>query len=219
MKKKQNLYWLAESAVMIALAAVLEFISKQFIPELPWGGQITIVAMLPVILVAWKYGIGRGILTAFAYSFVQMALGANSISGMIMPSSDDYLGSVGKVILMLLLDYIVAFTVLGFASMYKKVIKKSAPSFALGAFTVIMLRYICHICSGYILFSSWAEWFFSQDVVASWGMPILEKFSGNTLSIIYSIIYNGLFIVPEAIFTTIAAAIVGNIPQIMKVRK
>ena len=49
--KKKNLYWLVESAVMIALAAVLELVAKMIIPELPFGGQVTIVSMLPVILV------------------------------------------------------------------------------------------------------------------------------------------------------------------------
>ena len=40
--KKKNLYWLVESAVMIALAAVLELVAKMIIPEMPFGGQVTI---------------------------------------------------------------------------------------------------------------------------------------------------------------------------------
>ena len=63
--KKKNLYWLVESAVMIALAAVLELVAKMVIPEMPFGGQVTIVSMLPVVLVGWKYGIGKGLLTGF----------------------------------------------------------------------------------------------------------------------------------------------------------
>ena len=57
--KEKNLYWLVESAVMIALAAVLELVAKLIIPEMPFGGQVTIVSMLPVVLVGWKYGIGN----------------------------------------------------------------------------------------------------------------------------------------------------------------
>ena len=121
--KKKNLYWLVESAVMIALAAVLELVAKMVIPEMPFGGQVTIVSMLPVVLVGWKYGIGNGLVTGFIYSLVQMALGVKTISSLILPASDDYLGGVGNVVLMFLFDYIVAFTVLGLGAIYKNKIK------------------------------------------------------------------------------------------------
>lgn len=218
MKNKKNLYWLVESAVMIALAAVLEWASKMIIPEMPFGGQITIVSMLPVILVGWKYGVGKGLVTGLIYSFVQMALGVKTISAMIMPTSEDYLGSIGNVVLMFIFDYILAYTVLGLGAIYKKVIKKNSLSLALGAFTVISLRYICHIVSGYILFGAWAEWFFTQEGFYSWGVTILSTFSGNALSLIYSIIYNGFYMIPEIIITTIVAAVVGRIPHITKIR-
>ncbi len=216
--KKKNLYWLVESAVMIALAAVLEWVSKMIIPEMPFGGQITIVSMLPVVLVGWKYGIGKGLITGGVYSLVQMALGVKTISAMILPSSDDYLGSVGNIILMFIFDYILAYTVLGLAAMYKKVIKNDAVSLPLGAFTVLLLRYICHIVSGYILFGAWAEWFFSQEGFYAWGEVILNTFSGNALSLVYSIIYNAFYMVPEIIITTIVAVVVSKIPQITKIK-
>lgn len=216
--KKKNMYWLVESAVMIALAVVLEIVAKMVIPEMPFGGQVTIVSMLPVVLVGWKYGIGKGLVTGMVYSFVQMALGAKAISAMIMPASEDYLGSIGNVILMFLFDYFLAFTVLGMSSIYKKVINNNSVSLALGALTVLFMRYICHIVSGYILFGAWAEWFFSQDGFYSWGQTILNTFNGNALSLIYSIIYNGFYMIPEIIITTIVAAIVGKIPQLTKVK-
>ena len=219
MKKKLNLYWIAESSVMIALGVVLELVTKMIIPGFPFGGQITLLGMLPVILVAWKYGILKGLITGFAYALVEMALG---LSGTILPAftptDDNYLG-LGNAILMLFLDYVVAFTVLGLSSMYKKVIKKNWLSLALGAFTVILLRYLTHIVSGYILYGAWAEWFFSKEGFYSWGQTILTKYSGKMLSLIYSIVYNGLYMIPELIATTIVAAIIGNIPQITKIRK
>ena len=218
MKKKLNLYWLAESAVMIALAVVLELVAKMIIPEMPFGGQVTIVSMLPVILVGWKYGIAKGLITGFAYSLIEMLMGMKTVTAAFLPQDQDGLGITGA-ILMLLLDYIVAFTVLGLGSMYKKTIKKNWLSLALGAFTVILLRYIAHIVSGYILYGAWAEWFFSQEGFYAWGQTILTKYSGKMLSLIYSIIYNGFFMIPELIATTIVAAIIGNIPQITKIRK
>ena len=218
MKNKKNLYWLAESAIMIALAAVLELVSKSIIPELTFGGQITIVSMLPVVLVAWKYGMGKGLVTAFVYSLVQMVMGVSTISKLIMPSSDEYLGNLLNIILMFVFDYILAYTVLGLAAMYRKAIKKDYLSLALGALTVLALRYVCHIISGYILFGAWAEWFFTQDGFYSWGATIMNTFSGNALSLIYSIIYNGFYMIPESIITTLVAIVVGKIPQITKTK-
>ncbi len=217
--KKNNLYWLVESAVMIALAAVLELVAKMVIPEMPFGGQVTIVSMLPVVLVGWKYGLSKGLVTGFVYSLVQMALGVKTISSLIMPASEDYLGSLDNVVLMFILDYIVAYTVLGLGAMYKKKINNNCVSLALGAFTVLSLRYISHILSGYILYGAWAEWFFSQDGFYAWGATILETFSGNALSLVYSIIYNGFYMIPEIIITTVVATIIGKIPQITNIKK
>lgn len=216
--KKKNLYWLAESAVMIALAAVLELIAKMIIPEMAFGGQITIVSMLPVVLVGWKYGIGKGLVTGFVYSLVQIILGVKTVSALVMPASDEYLGSLKNVVLMFLLDYIIAYSVLGLGAMYKKVIKNNSASLALGAFTVLLFRYISHIASGYILYGMWAEWFFTQDGFYSWGQTIVNTFSGNALSFVYSVIYNGFYMIPEIIITTAVAVVVGKIPQITKTK-
>jgi thiamine transporter len=216
--KKKNLYWLVESAVMIALAAVLELVAKMVIPEMPFGGQVTIVSMLPVVLVGWKYGVGKGLVTGFVYSLVQMALGVKTISSLIMPASEDYLGSIGNVVLMFIFDYIVAYTVLGLGALYKNKIKNNSLSLALGAFTALLLRYASHIISGYILYGAWAEWFFTQEGFYSWGQTIMNTYSGNALSLVYSIIYNGFYMIPEIIITTIVATIIGKIPQIIKTK-
>lgn len=216
--KKKNLYWLVESAVMIALAAVLELVAKMIIPEMPFGGQVTIVSMLPVVLVGWKYGIGKGIITGFVYSLVQMALGVKTISSLILPASDDYLGGIGNIILMFIFDYIVAYTVLGLGAIFKNKITNNSISLSLGAFTVLSLRYISHIISGYILYGAWAEWFFTQDGFYSWGQTIMNTYTGNALSLVYSIVYNGFYMIPEIIITTVVAVIIGKIPQITKIK-
>ena len=216
--KKKNLYWLVESAVMIALAAVLELVAKMIIPEMPFGGQVTIVSMLPVVLVGWKYGISKGLVTGFVYSLVQIALGVKTISALILPASDDYLGSVGKIILMFIFDYIIAYTVLGLGALFKNKIKNNSISLSVGAFTALTFRYISHIVSGFILYGAWAEWFFTQEGFYSWGETIMNTFTGNGLSLIYSIIYNGFYMIPEIIITTIVAMIIGKIPQITKTK-
>ena len=48
---------LTESAMLLSVAIVLEFISKMFIPEMPFGGQVTFVSMLPVVLISYRHGV------------------------------------------------------------------------------------------------------------------------------------------------------------------
>ena len=83
-----------------------------------------------------------------------------------------------------------------------------------GSLVAVFARYIAHIFSGFILYSAWAEWFFTQDGFPAWGQKILETFSGNTLATVYSIIYNGTYMIPEIIITAIVACFVVRIPQI-----
>jgi thiamine transporter len=73
----------------------------------------------------------------------------------------------------------------------------------------LSLRYIVHIISGTVFFGSWAEWFFSQEGFYSVGEKILSSFSGNTLALIYSAFYNGLYMIPEIIMTAVAAFFIG----------
>ena len=216
--KKKNLNWLVESAIMIALALVLEFVAKMFVPEMPFGGQVTLASMFPIVLVGWKYGLGKGLVTGFVYSIAEMLVGVKTISALMMPTSEDYLGSLTNVVLMFLFDYIIAFTVLGLGAIYKKSIKNNSVSLGIGAFTVVFLRYVSHIVSGYILYGAWAEWFFTQEGFYAWGQKIMETFSGNSLSLVYSIIYNGMYMIPEIIITTIVSFIIGKVPQITKTK-
>ncbi len=216
--------WIAESAIMIALAVVLEFISKMLIPKLPFGGSVTIVSMLPVIFVCWKYGIKKGLVTSFVYSLVEVVMGlfSGTITAAFLPVDEDGLG-VKKAILMLVLDYILAFSVLGLSAMFKKVIKKNWLSLALGAFVVIFLRYLSHTISGFILYGAWAEWFFT-DTESGWGTQLGIKIfnalkdNSKTLAFVYSVVYNGLYMIPEMIITPIVAAIIGKIDKITSVK-
>lgn len=211
-ENKKRIEAITLSAIMLAFAlsisaicAVLPFLN------LPFGGGFTIASMLPIILIAYMYGTKWGILTAFVYSMLQMLLGFNTVSAFFLPGDSQMLW--WKAVLVLFIDYVVAYTVLGFGGVFRKKfeIKKAL---VLGSIFAIALRYIAHIISGAIFFGAWAEWFFTQEGFYAWGEKILEIFSGNGLALIYSIIYNGTYMIPEIIITAIAAALIVRIPQI-----
>ena len=205
---------LTESAMLLAIAIVLELAAKILIPEMPFGGQITIVSMLPVVLISYRHGMKWGFVAAFTYALLEMALGAKTVSAAFLPG---YFGDgrmVLNAILMCSLDYVAAFTVLGLGGIFRDRIQNRPKALACGALVALAARYICHILSGYILFSSYAEWFFTQDGFPAWGLQLVEALSPTALGITYSIVYNGMYMIPEIIFTFLAALALGKIPQI-----
>ena len=119
----------------------------------------------------------------------------------------------------LIIDYLVAYTLLGFGGAFRKVIKNKALALTLGVVLALSLRYIAHIVSGYIFYGAWAEWFFSQENFYAIGGWILEHFSGNALAVIYSIFYNGLYMIPEIVITALAAIPVSRITEIKLLEK
>ena len=204
---------ITESAMCLAMALVLELVSKAFIPEMPFGGQVTLVSMLPVVLISYRHGVRWGLVTGVCYALLEMALGARTVTAAFQPG---YFGD-GVLLLnalaMCLLDYLLAFTVLGLGGIFRGRLKKPGWELMLGAVVALCCRYLVHILSGYILFSGWAEWFFTQDGFPAWGAVLVERLSPNALAFAYSLIYNGTYMVPEIILTAATALLMGRVPQ------
>ncbi len=178
---------LTTSAIMIALATVLAWVSK-IIPS-PWlqGGQITIASMVPVIIISIMFNAKWGLLGAFAYSLIQMLM------GFYPPPTPTF----GYFLLVVLLDYVIAFGVLGLAGTFYRMIGKKVWAIPVSGAIVTFLRYICHILSGMLIWSSNA--------------------SEGQGALIYSVSYNGGYMIPEIIITTIVLALLGGfIKKIIK---
>lgn len=206
---------LTESAMLIALAVVLEVVGRTVIPPMPFGGQLTIVSMLPIVLVSYRHGVRWGLVTGLCYSLVQMALGADTVTAAFQPGYFGDGAMIGRAVVMCLMDYILAYTALGLGGLFRDRIRKPGVSLMCGSLVALGGRYLCHILSGYILFSGWAEWFFTQDGFPAWGANLVDSLTPGVLGWVYSIVYNGLYMVPEMILTAIAALLVAKIPQIV----
>ncbi len=196
-KMNRKVQRMTVSGIMLALATVLSFVT---VYRLPYGGGITLLSMLPLVMLGYMYGKSWGLLCGFAYGIIQAILGAAMSSAF----AGQKLLSVAGI---LLLDYIVAFSVLGLAGMFKGFVKNHTVAFAAGTFVATLLRYAAHIASGAIFFGSYAEWFFTQETTAAFGPEMLEKYSGTALFVVYSLIYNGTYMVPEIILTTVFAVV------------
>ncbi len=207
---------ITESAMLLALAIILELVAKMFIPEQPFGGQITLVSMLPVVLISYRHGVKWGFLASAGYAIIEMMLGMKNVSAAFLPG---YFGDgtmIFNAILMCLMDYVVAFGVLGMGGVFRNRIQKPGISLMCGSLVALGARYLAHIVSGYILFSEYAVSFFTEDGFPAWGAQLVESLSPQALGIMYSVVYNGMFMIPEIILTAAMSLVIARIPGIVK---
>ena len=96
------------------------------------------------------------------------------------------------VVACILIDYIAAFTVLGIAGIFRE---KGTWGILGGIALAIALRYTCHVISGGTVFSIWCEW------DSAW---------------VYSLCYNGAYLLPEGILTLLGTWGILRIPSASK---
>ena len=205
---------LTESAMLMALAVVLELVGKMVIPPMPFGGQLTLVSMMPIVLISYRHGVRWGLVAGFGYALVQMALGAGTVTAAFQPG---YFGDgilLAKALTMCVLDYGLAYTLLGLGGIFRNFLADKRLSLMLGSVVALSGRYLAHILSGYLLFSGWAEWFFTQDGFPGWGSQLVSSLSPSALGWVYSIVYNGMYMIPEILLTAITAILIARAPKI-----
>lgn len=179
MKKKTDVKKLTLSGVLIALSFVLSMV-KVF--EMPLGGSVTLLSMLPVCMISIMYGCRWGVLCGFVYSLTQLAMGIGSVVGWgLTPAA-----LVGCIFF----DYLAAFTVLGFAGLFRE---KGVPGFICGIALAMIMRALSHVISGVVYFASWAPE----------GMDPLA----------YSLAYNFTYMGPETAFTAIGSVVLLKAPH------
>ncbi|MBQ9915554.1 MAG: energy-coupled thiamine transporter ThiT, partial [Clostridia bacterium] len=167
---------------------------------------ITICSMLPVVFIAFFYGTRHGLFAAFIFSLLQMLLGAKTISAFFLPGDEQMI--LWQALFVCFLDYIAAYTVLGLGGVFRGKMKSDTAALICGIILALSLRYLVHILSGALFFGAWAEWFFTQEGFYAIGKTIMDNFSGAGLALIYSIFYNGTYMIPEIIITATAGPLV-----------
>lgn len=177
---------LVEGAAMIALATVLSFIK---VYKLPWGGSITLLSMVPICIYSIKRGIGYGLAVSFVYSLVMLFLDLGEVLSWGL--------TAGTLVACFALDYILAFTVLGTAGIFRKL---GTGGWIAGVVLALVLRFSMHFLSGVLIWHSIGK---------------VWKFD-TTNEYLYSALYNGSYMLPEIVFTTIAVVFLFKLPQTKK---
>jgi thiamine transporter len=145
---------LAEIAIFTALATALSLIVIYVMPQ---GGSITLASMVPIIWLALRRGQKIGIATGILYGIIQF---------MLLPYAIDPI--------QVLLDYPIAFAVLGLAGFFQT---RPVVGVALG----IAGRFVMHFIAG-----------------AAYWAPI---YAPNLDPIAYSAAYNGSYLLPELVIS------------------
>ena len=170
--KNQKLRALVEGAVFIAVAQILSMIKLW---EMPWGGSV-VLAMVPLILYSVRWGLGSGLAACFVFGVLQFtfdggfAIGWQSILG----------------------DYLIAFTMLGLAGLFKG--RKGG--FFTGMVVGGLARFLVHYVVGATV---WAEYmpdsFFGMSMHSPW---------------FYSLLYNLAYMLPNAVICLLVFALLNK---------
>lgn len=169
----RKILFLIEVSIFTALAFLLDVLPLSF---KIWGqGGSVSFAMIPVFIVAFRWGIKGGLLSGFLWGMLQIATGEAYI---LTPLQG-------------FIDYAIAYTVIGFAGVFASQIQEAVKGgktkvyltyITAGVLLGSVLRFIAHFIAGMVFFGS------AIDGMSPW---------------IYSLAYNISYMFPSFVLSTI----------------
>ena len=183
MNKRNKTRAMVECALMIALGTVLAQIK---VWQMPYGGSVTLVSSLPFILISYRHGVKWGVMSGLANGVLQI------LTGWYAPPA----GTIGAIVLCVMLDYLLAFSCLGLASIFSKPIENRKAGVFAGVSVVMILRFLCSFVSGAMLWGSYQSYYEWAEGMSVW---------------MYSFIYNGSYMLPEMLITVVVALLIVSV--------
>lgn len=180
MSSKRTLFMI-EVAIFAAMALLLDVMPFLKFTIWPQGGSVSF-AMIPIFIVAFRWGLKGGLVSGFLLGVMQIAFGP-----IILTPVQGFL------------DYIAAFTLIGMAGIFAKPVQntvkegKSKISFFYimsGVFIGSVLRFLAHLIAGIVFFGHYAPE----------GQPVW----------LYSLLYSGSYMLPSFIICTIVVYLLFN---------
>ncbi len=161
--------------MLVAVAVVIDLLP---FPKWPQGGSVSL-CMIPIVFCSYRHGAVWGMATGLILSCVQM------IMGFYLPPA----GSFFAIVMCILLDYVLAFGLLGSADIFKKLLgKHEKAGYAVGTFVAGLIRLACSFLSGIYLWGSYAPE----------GTPVW----------IYSLTYNASYMIPNTIIACVVITLI-----------
>ncbi len=138
-KKPFSSHSIALAGICVSLSFALSFIK---IWDMPTGGSVTLVSLLPIMIYAYIFGAKKGLLIGLLYGLLQ----AVQDPWLIHPAQ-------------FTLDYPIAFSCITLAGVISDTIASTTKpylTFTLGAVVSGAFRYVCHVISGMFAFGAYA---------------------------------------------------------------
>lgn len=167
---------MVECAMMVALAFALSTVSE-IIPSMPFGGSFTLFSTLPIFAASLRHSAKWGIATALIYSCTQLLMGLSYVGAVPVKT-------MGYMILCALLDYVVSYTMLGFAGPIARRFRTPLTGLIIGISVAGLLRYAFNVISGIIVWDN--------------------IFRSGIGALTFSLTYNGTWFFPDIILVLIA---------------
>ena len=169
------------------MVALATVLSMIKLYEAPLGGSVTLLSMLPVSVLSIRLGLSWGLAGGFLYAMIQMFLDLAKVISWGLTPA----ALVGCIIF----DYLLAFTVIGLAGLFRR---NGRIGMILGIALALFGRFCSHLVSGTLIFDIWMP--------DGWGNPF-----------VYSVAYNGAYMLPELVFTVAAVMILTKTPAFRRV--
>jgi thiamine transporter len=189
MKRKEEIRIVAEVAIFVGVAVVMDIVFGILSQGIfPWGGSIS-PAMLPIFIIAYRRGLKVGLFSGLIFGVIQIMLSGYFSSAVIaaIPENTFFGPKWLNLIMVYLLDYLLPFTLLGLAGIFKNALNNIKPFFY-GMILASFIRYLFHGLSGVLIWGSYTEWF-------------NDEFNANVSPFVYSfIVYNLPYMLASLIF-------------------
>ena len=164
------------------LLSIATVLSFVKIFESPFGGSVTMGSMVPLVIACVHIKEFKwGALTCFAYALLQI------LFGFYAPP----VATIPRFFAVVLLDYVLAFGIISITNPVSKLFKNKTLGVISGTVMACTLRFLCHFITGILIWGSYAP--------------------ENTAVWMYSLIYNGGYMLPELLITTTLSAILYNV--------
>ena len=181
--KRNKTRAMVECALMIALGTVLAQIK---IFQMPYGGSVTLVSCLPFMLVSYRHGVKWGLIAGLANGCLQI------LTSFYAPPA----GTIGAIFACVMLDYLLAFAVLGTACVFSMPFSNQKMGVAFGIAIAMVSRFLCSFLSGALLWGSYQSYYEWANGMSVW---------------MYSFIYNGSYMLPEMLITVVVALLIVSV--------
>ena len=180
-KKLTKTHSLAESAIMLALSIALFAVSDAIPWPYAYGGGFSLFGQVPIIIVSYRHGLKNGLIASTGLALFEMLMGFKNFS---------YVSGLVAWFIVAFADYIIAFGCLGLGGIFKNKIKNQTAALVTGGLFVCVIRFLCHFVSGVTIWSGYAP--------------------ENMLVGVYSLVYNGSYMLIETIITVIGLVAVST---------